>query len=422
MRCASPRSSGPIPAQRAAVFEVLISEKAKSVALLSLAVTAALSLWFVSAAILPEMREEAGVSEARLALLSTGVQAGFVVGALAFGVSGLADRFDPRRIFCVCVALGAAANASLLLLPIAGPAAIAARVVTGAAMAGVYPIGMKIAVGWGLKDRGLMVGFLVGAVTMGSATPYLIAFLGGADWRATVGAASLVALAAAALVLRVRLGPHHAVSQRFDIAAVRTAVSDRRIRLACAGYFGHMWELYAMWSWSAAALAAAFVVGGVEGRAEDWARLCTFVAIALGAVASVFAGRIADRVGKAEIAMAALAVGAVSAIAAALAFGGSPWLVAAAFVCWGIAIVPDSGQFSALVADFAPPDQVGSIMTLQTALGYALSIVTVQAAPEIVAHFGWPILLLTLAVGPLLGLMAMARLRPLVNRAPRGRP
>ncbi|MEP2118615.1 MFS transporter, partial [Bauldia litoralis] len=161
----------------------MIHSKLRSIVLLVLAEMAAMSLWFTSAAVLPDMVREAAISPGRQALLSSAVQLGFVVGALFFSISGTPDRFDPRRVFAISAVLAALANATLLVSPLGGDWAIAARFATGALLAGVYPVGMKIAVGWGTRDRGLLVGLVVGALTLGNGAPYLSAFIGGAAWR-----------------------------------------------------------------------------------------------------------------------------------------------------------------------------------------------------------------------------------------------
>src|SRR5687767_3617692 len=189
---------------------VPLSSKSASITLLVLAEIAGLSLWFASAAILPDMVRESGIDAVRQAMLSSGVQLGFVAGALAVASSGLADRFDPRRVFALCGVLAALCNAALLIAPIGGTVAILLRFLTGLLLAGVYPVGMKIAVGWGTKDRGLLVGLLVGALTVGSALPHLAAYLGGADWRGVIVATSVLALIGGLLVLPCGLGPHHA--------------------------------------------------------------------------------------------------------------------------------------------------------------------------------------------------------------------
>ncbi len=367
------------------------------------------------------MLAESPISPTRQAFLSSGVQIGFVLGALGSALLGLPDRLDPTRLFATCAALAALVNAVLLVAPLGGDLAIGARVMTGVLLAGVYPVGMKIAVGWGLRDRGFLVGLLVGAVTLGSAVPHLVALGGGADWRMTVLQGSAAALVAAVLALCVRLGPYHATSPRFDPTAVARVWRDRRIRLAFGGYFGHMWELYAMWTWAGAALAASFAGDMTADDALRSARVLTFVAVALGALACVAAGYFADRIGKETVAILALAGSLAGALFAAFIFGGPSWLVAAAFLFWGITIAPDSPQFSALVADFAPPEQAGSIMTLQTALGFALTFVTVQATPVVAEAFGWRVMLALLALGPAFGLVSMLRLRRLTATGDRQR-
>jgi len=368
-----------------------------------------MSLWFVSAAVLPEMSAEVGLSDARGAALSSAVQIGFVIGALAFAILGLADRFDPRRVFLISGLIAATANALLLVTPIGGIEQIGLRAITGAALAGVYPVGMKIAVGWGTTDRGFLVGLLVGALTLGSASPHLIALLGGVDWRVTVAIASIVSALGAILVLLAQLGPHHVRAPRFDPTVIKQAWTNRRVRLAYAGYLGHMWELYAFWAWCAAIATASYLLAGLEG-AEAAGRLTAFVAIALGGFACVPVGMMADRIGKARAAQAMMIVSGIAGIASALAFGGPVWIVATALIIWGVFIIPDSAQFSALVADAAPPASVGSLMTFQTALGFALTAVTVQVTPMLANSLGWSATIAIMVLGPMFGIEAMRRL------------
>jgi MFS family permease len=392
------------------VAEARSSSKSTSITLLVLAEIAGMSLWFASAAILPDMVRESGIDAVRQAMLSSGVQLGFVAGALAVAASGLADRFDPRRVFALCGVLAALCNAALLIAPIGGTIAILLRFLTGLLLAGVYPVGMKIAVGWGTKDRGLLVGLLVGALTVGSALPHLAAYLGGADWRSVIVATSALALVGGLLVLLCGLGPHHARAPRFSTRAVALAWTNRRIRLTYLGYFGHMWELYAMWAWIGAAAAASYGALLGEAEATRLAKLTAFLAIALGGLTCAPAGWVADRIGKAQVTIIAMALSGSAAIATALTFGGPIWLTFILIVIWGIFVIPDSAQFSALVADASPPDLAGSAMTLQTALGFALTAVTVQATPLLADAFGWPAVLAGLAIGPVVGIAAMLRL------------
>ncbi len=385
--------------------------KWRSIALLVLAEFGGMSLWFVSAAILPDMLAEHPITRLAQALLSSGVQAGFVVGAVASALFGIADRFDPRRILMASMLAAAIVNAALLILPIGGPAAIAARIATGVLLAGVYPVGMKIAVGWGLEDRGFLVGLLIGALTLGSASPHLAALMGGADWRIAVIATSLAAFISGLLTFAINLGPLHARSPRFDVRAITLAWSDRRIRLAYAGYLGHMWELYAMWAWIGVASAAAYGASMPEPRALGLAKLTAFLAIGLGGLASIVAGRLADRIGKAEITIIAMLVSGLSALLTAWTFGGPAWVTFALMLVWGTAIVPDSAQFSALVADASPPALAGSLMSLQTALGFTLTIFTVQFTPLAATALGWPAVIAVMALGPAYGVWAMLRLK-----------
>ncbi len=385
--------------------------KPVSIALLVVAEMAGMSLWFTSAAVLPDMAREGAIVPVRQALLSTGVQAGFVIGALAVSISGVADRFDPRKVFALSAIAAALANAVLLVAPLGGDVAIAARVATGALLAGVYPVGMKIAVGWGTRDRGFLVGLLIGALTLGNGVPYLAAFLGGADWRLAVATVSLLAAAGGLLVLASGLGPIHASSVRFEPGAIRLAWSDRRIRDAYLGYFGHMWELFAMWAWLGTATAASYGATLERASAVSLAKLTAFIAIALGGLACIAAGVVADRIGKAEVTIIAMATSGLAALLTAATFGGPVALTFVLVLVWGIAVIPDSGQFSALVADAAPPHLAGSLLTLQTAIGFALTIATVQLTPLLAGAVGWPPVLALMALGPAAGILAMLPLR-----------
>ena len=388
-----------------------MNSKFWSVSLLLIAEVAAMSLWFVSAAVLPDMTREVALSPFRQAALSSGVQLGFVCGALISAIAGLADRYDPRRLFAASAICAGICNVLLLAIEPGSIGAIFARFMTGALLAGVYPVGMKIAVGWGEKDRGFLVGALVGALTLGSAFPHLLSVAGGTNWRATVLVASMCSAGAGLICLAVALGPHHSIAPKFDPRIIVSAWTNRRVRLAYAGYLGHMWELYAMWAWVATAVAVSYKASLEPSHAEQLSKITAFVAIGSGGLACAFAGSIADRIGKAEVTILAMFLSGASASAVAATFGGPPWLTFALVVIWGIFIIPDSAQFSALVADASAPQQAGSLMTFQTALGFALTFVTVQAMPVLAGKFGWAIVLAGLAIGPALGIVAMWRLR-----------
>ena len=389
----------------------LVTAKRRSVIALALAEVFAMSLWFVSAAILPDMLREVDISALRHAALSSSVQAGFVARALVSAITGPSDRLDPRKLICLSALAGAGLNICLLTVEPGSLMSIGIRFLTGMMLAGVYPPAMKIVAGWGIADRGLLVGILVGALTLGTASPHFLAILGGTDWQMTVVLASFAAAGGALLLFAVDLGPHHATAARFRARSILTAWTNRGVRLAYIGYFGHMWELYVMWAWIAAATTVSYSATLALPDAEHLARITALVAIGAGAVACVFGGLAGDRIGKAETTIFAMSLSGLSALAVALTFGGPAWLTFLLAVIWGITIIPDSAQFSALVVDAAPPETAGSLLTLQTAIGFGMTIFTVQIAPVAAAEFGWALVLGSLAVGPAVGIVAMTGLR-----------
>ncbi len=382
-----------------------------SLTLLVVAELSGMNLWFASAAILPELQDEFGLTGGAQALLTSSVQAGFVAGALFIAVTGIADRFDPRKVFCISAMIAAVFNCGLLIAAPDSLAAVASRFLTGALLAGVYPVGMKIAVGWGVRDRGLIVGLLVGALTMGKSVPFLIGFYGGANWRLVIVATSLLAAIGGLAALASSPGPHHAKAQAFNPRAIAIAWREPRILRAYLGYFGHMWELFAMWAWAATAASASYAFTMEQSAAHDLGKLTAFLAIAAGSISCIVAGAWADRIGKAEVAILAMAASGTAALLTAATFGGPVWLTFALVLIWGIAVIPDSAQFSALVADASPPHLAGSLMTFQTAIGFGLTIFTVQMTPIAAGYLGWPIVLALLAIGPFIGIAAMLPLR-----------
>lgn len=395
-----------------------MSLKLRSITVLVIAEILGMSLWFTSSAVLTDMLSEADISRLRQALLASGVQVGFAIGAIGYAIAGMADRYDPRRVFAISAIAAALANGALLALPIGSGPAILTRMITGAMLAGVYPVGMKIAVGWGTKDRGLLVGLLVGALTLGSAAPHLLAFMGGSNWRLSVGVASILAIIGGLMVLLCTLGPHHARAPRLDLSSLKLAWTDRHIRYAYAGYLGHMWELYAFWAWIAIALNISFTQTLPAAAALSMSKLVAFLAVGVGAIACVIAGLAADRIGKAQVTIWAMGISGTAALACAFLFSAPPLILSIAVLIWGASIIADSAQFSALVADFAPPQSAGALLTLQTALGFALTVMTVQVTPFVAASLGWPGLFAILAIGPGLGIIAMLRLLADTTKTP----
>lgn len=369
-----------------------------------------MTLWFSATAITPRLIAEYDIAPNHAAWLTMAVQAGFVAGTLVSAVANLADLLNARVLMFLGSIVGALSNAAVLVAP-GGGSVIALRFLTGASLALVYPPGMKIVAGWFRDRRGLALGLLIGALTLGKAFPHLLTAIFGVEWRQPMLLVSALAIAGGTLVLVVvRDGPYVAATAPFDPHAIRNVLSSRGARLATLGYLGHMWELYAMWTWVAVFAAASFAASGVADPTAAGS-VAAFVAIGSGAIGCVLAGVVADRAGKARVAMWAMLASAASAALTLVVFGRSPILLYALIMFWGFAVVADSAQFSALVSEHAPRDHVGTALTLQTCVGFLLTMVTIEALPRVAAASSWQFASLLLVPGPLLGAWAMHRLR-----------
>jgi MFS family permease len=380
----------------------------RALAVVCLAVLLASATWFTGTAAAPVLRRAWLLTDAQGAALTTSVQLGFIVGTLLYATLNLADVFPARRVFLVSALLGAAFNLGFAWQAQTVGTAVVWRFLTGVTLAGVYPVAMKVVASWFRTGLGWRLGVMVGALGIGTASPYLIQALAeGVDWRRLVAAGSLAA-AAGGLLLAVAIGdgPYLRRQAPFDVTAAARVFRVRPFRLTALGYFGHMWELYAFWGLLPFFLAARFPDPG----ARPSLALAAFAIVAAGAVGCVTGGWISRTVGERRVALAALVASAACSALSGLAFASRPGLLLAFLMVWGIVVVADSPQFSALAARHCPPEYTGTALTIQNGLGFAMTLATLHLVPWLAARVGWRWAFMPLAVGPLLGAWSMWRL------------
>jgi MFS family permease len=387
-----------------------------ALARLAVAMVLAMTTWFSASAVLPQLRDEWDLSTTAGSWLTIAVQLGFVVGALLSAGLNLADLVPPRRLM-LYGALGAATANAGLLAAAGAPTAIPLRFATGVFLAGVYPPALKSMATWFRRGRGTALGVMVGALTVGSALPHLVNGLGGVRWQVVIAATSLLTLLGGVVAEVVgRDGPFPFPAATFDPHQAGRAFADRGVRLATLGYFGHMWELYAMWAWFSVFFADRLLDGGSDDpyRAAGFAAAA---AIGVGGLGCWVGGLLGDRWGRTRTTALAMAISGTCAVLIGLIRDAPVPVVLAVGLVWGFWVVADSAQFSAIVTELADQRYVGTAVTLQLAAGFTLTVVTIWLVPELVGGLSWRWAFAVLAAGPALGVWAMLRLLRSPERA-----
>ncbi|MFJ6209432.1 MFS transporter [Lysinibacillus sp. NPDC092081] len=372
----------------------------------------ALSLWFSASVIAPELIEIWNLSPNSEAWLSASIPIGFVIGSLFSSYFGVADRFNPRKVFATSVFLGALLNVLLIFVNYAF-FGILLRILTGITLAGVYPIAVKILSQWFPQKRGFAIGVLIAAVTLGSSLPhFVVMFFSSLNWKLVIISTSVLALLSAIIVTYIlEDAPILPNKTHFSLKLIKKVVLNKPVMLANYGYFGHMWELYAMWTWLPAFLTASFLTYSPD--IPHWfIALSSFISIGIaGGIGCVIGGLISDKIGRANLTIISMLISAICSIVIGFTFGQYIWLTLLISMIWGMSVISDSAQFSAAVSEIAEGDYVGTALTFQMCIGFLFTIFSINLIPIIQRIIGWEWVFTILAIGPILGIGFMVKYR-----------
>lgn len=394
-----------------ATLETESGNRWRALVLLAIVLVLSMSVWFSASAVIPQLREAWVLSPTAAAWLTIAVQVGFVAGAIVSSVLNISDTIAPRHVI-----LGGAIGAAIVngLLAIAGGPAlgIPLRFATGFFLAGVYPPAFKLMSTWFRADRGLALGILAGAIVVGNGMPHLVNGLGGLEWRVVIYVTSVLALTGGLITeFAISQGPFPFPAATFNPRQAGLVFANRGVRLATLGYIGHMWELFAMYAWFLVFFGAALRSTGFE--AGSLAAFATFGIFVTGGLGCWVGGIMADRWSRTKTTILMMAVSGSCALLIGLLFGSSPWLILLVGLVWGFVVVADSAQFSTMVTELADQAYVGTALTLQTAAGFTITVATIWLIPFLETSFGWRWAFAILALGPVLGILVMLRLKSL---------
>jgi MFS family permease len=370
------------------------------------------SLWFAGNAVIDDIQRQWSLGESVVGYMTSVVQFGFIAGTLCFAVLAVSDRYSPRKVFLFCSLLGAFANLLVYLIADGFVSLMVLRGLTGFFLAGIYPVGMKIASGWYRQGLGKALGFLVGALVLGTAFPHLFK---GSDqsiqWETVIIAVSLISAGGGALMfVLVPDGPYLFRGAAFQGKALLLIFKRRELRAAAFGYFGHMWELYTLWAFVPMCL---FTFTRYHPEVKLNISMWAFTVIAAGSIGCIGGGMMARKFGSAKIAFVQLGCSGICCFLSGIIFQAPTALFLAFLIFWGIVVVGDSPQFSTLVAHTAPKELVGSALTIVNCIGFFITIISIQLITALIPVIPPDYLFLFLAIGPLLGL---GSLRPLVRK------